>query len=164
MAGLKPYPQQPKKPMMPGMLSTLTLFHGMECQLYLSQFRCIYLKAFKEWLKNWGDDQKLNPYHLQTNGMTEGFKGIIQKIFLKSTGGNPHHWTEFLSKALYTYRTIVNYCPSPKKMRTQMPALAAKFFKAAAHFFKLEILKQKRTTMLIKEMVEKFLLPCCMIR
>jgi transposase InsO family protein len=65
-------------------------------------------KSFENWLQTWGIDHKLtSPYHPQTNSKTERFNGTIQKLLLKLTGGQPRRWTDFLSEALYAYRTTV---------------------------------------------------------
>ena len=66
-------------------------------------------KPFENWLREWGISHKLtSPYHPQTNGKTERFNGTIQKLLLKLSGGNPRHWSDFISEALYGYRTTVN--------------------------------------------------------
>lgn len=66
-------------------------------------------KSFKSWLRDWGVDHRVSsPYHPQTNGKVERFNGTVQKLLLKLSGGNPRRWTDFLSEALYAYRTTNN--------------------------------------------------------
>lgn len=61
--------------------------------------------AFEKWLRDNGISHHLtSPYHPQTNGMTERFNGIIQRLLLKLTGGNDRHWSKSLPDALYAYR------------------------------------------------------------
>ena len=61
--------------------------------------------AFENWLREYGVDHHLtSPYHPQSNGMTERFNGVIQKLLLKLTGGNDRLWSKYLSEALYAYR------------------------------------------------------------
>ena len=60
---------------------------------------------FRKWLAELGIDHRTTtPYHPQTNGKTERFNGILQKLLLKHTEGNGTVWEDFLNDALYAYR------------------------------------------------------------
>ena len=64
--------------------------------------------SFEKWLKDFGVEHHLtSPYHPQSNGMTERFNGVIQKLLLKLTGGNDRQWSKHLSEALYAYRITI---------------------------------------------------------
>lgn len=61
--------------------------------------------GFEKWLREFGVSHHLtSPYNPRSNGMSERFNGVIQRLLLKLTGGNERLWSKYLSEALYAYR------------------------------------------------------------